>query len=393
MNIEKHESCNSFVESKGKKVAIMTWYHYRNYGTLLQATALYKVINDLGYKVSLICYRPKGNVLEKKTLKKYCIKIYNGVLNRILGPKKYCSKKKDELFSEFLKKRTTETELVETDDDFKRLNKNFDAFVCGSDQIWSPLGFNDKYYLSFVDNAEKKISYAPSMGVSSIENLEVKHRIAALLKDFPHISVREIQGANIVKELTARSAKIVLDPTLLLSASEWNAFADISNTQKLNQPYILCYFLGKPSIYRLYVRTAAKKIGANVYEIPTIREKGKYAKFPFEVGPCEFVSLIKNAAFVFTDSFHGMVFSTIFQVPFVVFERFKQNDPKNQNSRIYSFVELLDIKDRLVSYNSPEEFDKLTDLNYDKINKKLEVLISESKLFLKNSLEQAVSAN
>ncbi len=374
------------------KIGIMTWYHYRNYGTALQATALYKVISDLGYNPSLIKYMPVGNVLEKMTVKKFFIKGYNWFLSHVFCPMYYHNDVKEKLFTTYLNERITETEPVISNDDFSKLNKKFDAFVCGSDQIWSPLNYNDKYYLSFVSDPNKKVAYAPSMGVSEIADPKVKRRITSLLKDFKHLSVREKQGAAIIKELTGRDAKIVLDPTLLLTAEEWDAFADISSTQKLKRPYIFCYYLGKPSKYKKTVKAAAKKWNMPVYEIPTVRDRGGYAKFPFEVGPSEFVSLIKNASFVFTDSFHGMVFSIIYKIPFAVFERFEKNDPRNQNSRIYSIIELLGLQNRMVNVVERERIYNMSEMDYTDPYLSLAKLKEQSLEYLKNSLLDAVKS-
>lgn len=374
-------------------VAIMTWYHYHNYGTVLQASSLYKIISNMGFETQLIQYHPVGNILEKNTLCVFCEKAYNWVLKRLFGPKTYHSDDREKLFLGYLNNRITETISIKTEGDFIRLNDDFDAFVCGSDQIWSPLSFNDKYYLSFVKNSNKKVAYAPSMGVFEIGDLEVRKRIAGLLKGFEHLSVREKQGAKIIKELTGQDAKVVLDPTLLLTAAEWDDFADISSAQKLPQPYILCYYLGKPSRYRRCVKTMAKKWKLPVFEIPTVREHGRYAQFPFEVGPSEFVSLIKNAAFVFTDSFHGMAFAANYKVPFAVFERFEQNDPRNQNSRIYSLIELLGLQERIVSVLDTERINKMFRLNYLDSYRRLETLRADSMEYLRQSLKEAVSNN
>ena len=372
------------------RVAIMTWYHYRNYGTVLQATALYKVISDLGYNPSLIQYRPVGNILEKMSFMVFFVKLYNWLLNHILCPKYYHNDIKETLFTTYLKERITETVPIINDDDFIKLNKEFDAFVCGSDQIWSPLNFNDKYYLSFVKDIGKKIAYAPSMGVSEIKDSEVKQMIAELLKGFHYLSVREKHGAEIIRNLTGQDARVVLDPTLLLKDTEWDEYADVATTTKLEQPFILCYYLGKPSRYRRYVKNAAEKWGLPVFEIPTIRQYGRYAEFPFEVGPSEFVSLIKNASFVFTDSFHGMVFSIIYKIPFIIFERFEKDDPRNQNSRIYSLIHLLGLENGLMHPSNIDRIEELPQFDFTDCYENLEKLRKESLEYLRTSLFESI---
>jgi len=114
--------------------------------------------------------------------------------------------------------------------------------VCGSDQIWSPIFYDPHYYLDFVDNDTKKISYAPSFGVSDIYEEGVKKGIEKLLNRFENISVREEQGKEIIKEICDKNVEIVLDPTLLITKEEWIKLFEIKE-DKNKDNYILCYFL------------------------------------------------------------------------------------------------------------------------------------------------------
>lgn len=374
-----------------KRVAMMTWYHSLNYGTTLQASAMYKVIADLGFQPSVIQYRSPGNIFQKMTPWLFCQKGYNWILNRVLGPRTYFSKEMEGLFREFRSSRITETGPVKTEEDFAALNDTFDAFVCGSDQIWTPYGYDDKFYLSFVKDANKRIAYAPSMGQSEIVDPRVKQGMAEQLKGIAHLSIREERGAEIIRELTGREAKVVLDPTLLLRDTEWDEYAGVEAARKLEGAYIFCYFLGNPSKYRSCVKAFGEKYGLPVYEIPAARHYGRYASFPYEVGPSEFLSLIKNAALVFTDSFHGAVFSVVYKTPFVVFERFQNGAADNQNSRIYTLVKRLGLESRLMP---PEDIcgaDELLWFDYTDCYKRLDEKRAESLAYLRDALENAVS--
>lgn len=379
------------MEKKNTKIAMMTWYHYRNLGTALQVCALYKTISDLGYMPSLVQYRPKVASVQKLSLKTFCSKALHWCVRKLFGPDTYCSEKREKLFTQFLSERISETTPRESGGELAELNSEFAAFVCGSDQIWSPLCFDPKYFLSFVSDEKRMVAYAPSFGTMRIAEENIKKETALLLRRFHHLSVRELQGTKIIKDLTGQDAKVVIDPTLLLSASEWDAYAEVAAVEKIKEPYILCYFLGKPSHYRKYVHCLGKKWGIRAYEIPILRDGGRYAKFPFEVGPGEFVSLVRNASFVCTDSFHGMAFAINYHVPFAVFERFIQDDPRNQNSRIYSLLELLGIEERLVSPKRMNHLDELRQLDYSEIEERLQQLRQESMNYLEDSLNLAVA--
>lgn len=375
-----------------KRIAIMTWYTYRNYGTALQASALSKCISDMGMIPLFVKYIPKGDWNpQPMTYKTFLKKALEKILSILFCPKSYISKDQEALFVKYLSTRIKETSACESKAEFERLNEDHEAFICGSDQIWSPLYFDDKYFLSFVQNKASMVAYAPSFGVSEITDTQVRKMIKELLNSFSYLSVREIQGVRIIKQLTGQDAKLVLDPTLLLTADEWDRYAEIESAPLIPEAYILCYFLGEPAHYREYVRKQAKSWRLPVYEIPTKRVWGRYPDFPFEVGPREFVSLIRNAAFVFTDSFHGLVFSVNYETPFAVFERFSKNDPKSQNSRIYSFLNLMGMEDRLISPMRKEMIDQLRVIeNASELRDRLHIMRQRSLRYLKDSLEAAV---
>ena len=327
----------------------MTWYTYQNYGTALQAAALSYEIERLGYEPSMIRYAPKKAVLaDPPDLRFFWQKFLQVLQGQRYRP--YSSARKTELFSNFLKSSMRETEPCASYPELHELNTKFDAFVCGSDQIWAPSCFDDKYYLPFVDDANKMVAYAPSVGQPSIANDAVKERMKSLISRFDHLSVRESQGAALIASLCGKKAEVVLDPTLLLNEEEWKALLGFSESGagRTSGGYILCYFLGEYRRYRRAVRRISKALQMPVYVIPVFQEQeGRRDAVPFEVGPVEFVRLVKNAAYVCTDSFHGTAFAMNFNIPFTVFKRFRDRDPKNQNSRINSLLELTGLRQRL----------------------------------------------
>jgi len=370
------------------KIGIMTWYRYENYGTALQASALSKKIEQLGYDPRLIQYTPKGKcTVEEKVDWKY---ITHKIKNKILQYNKrlYISEERRKLFLQYIEMHIVESKVCNTYPELFELNEEYDAFVCGSDQIWSPLCFDDKYFLSFVEDSEKMVAYAPSIGSIEITNSSIREKMSQLLKRFKHLSVREKQGAKLIYDIAGVDAKVVLDPTLLLTADEWNDYVAKERTTILKKDYIVCYFLGEYQKYAAFIKTLSKKSGMPVYVIPVFEGQEKEA-VPYEVGPSEFITLIKGAKYVCTDSFHGMAFSINFNIPFSVFKRFSDSDPENQNSRIFNLLELLKLSDRLIEPTPNAQWEDIFECDFEYANRNLEKLRGDSIEFLKKSLEQA----
>lgn len=197
---------------------------------------------------------------------------------------------------------------------------SYDMFVVGSDQVWNPdFDFNSELeYLPFVPKS-KKIAYAASFGVSEIASN--RERTAELLDGFSAISVREDAGAKIVRDLSGVESPVVLDPTLLLSAGDWNQVAVEPKIADIERPYLLKYVLGD-DVHGAEIDGLARKMGLSVVDL---KDEG------LPVGPAEFVWLIEHAQLVCIDSFHGSVFSLIFHRPFIIFER--QSDDADMSSR------------------------------------------------------------
>ena len=335
-----------------QNIGIITLYRGYNYGTSLQAYALKKVIGELGYYATILwtdenahsgrdirinkVLRMGFRMLIHPDLFKHTIEAYNRSLRQPLDD---AIKSK---FIEFEKKYLQVKGLP-----FQKL-KNFayaadtQAIVCGSDQIWSAAGANIEplYYLQFAPQ-NKRVAYAPSFGASEIPAYN-KALIKRYLQGFHRISVREKRGAEIVKELLGIDVPVLIDPTLLL---DWNEWKDGAN----NKDYILLYFLDEPSDDTIdYIQWLADNIAAEVYALP-YRFK-KYEKLPFlkyiTAGPEEFVSLVSNAKFVLTDSFHGTAFSINFNVPFYTFAR--NYGSVRQTSRITSLLQTFGLEKQYI---------------------------------------------
>ena len=258
--------------------------------------------------------------------------------------------------------------------------------MVGSDQLWSPSGITSNFYnLMFADNNTVKISYATSFGVSQI-NPRYHKIYNTFLNRLNFISVRENSGKKIVEELSSNKAEVVCDPVILLDAEQW--LKEIPNKRLYDEPYIFAYFLGKSAEYRDAVTKFAKQKGLKIVTEPHMDSYNKADEnfgdyTPFDIGPAEFVNLIRNAEYVFTDSFHGSVFSMLYQKHFLVFNRYSDNSSSSKNSRIDSFCKNYGLSDRRYNGNIADVENKI---NYEDVLGKVDEHRQKSKAFLDRAL-------
>lgn len=386
-----------------KKIGIITFHRVNNYGAVLQSYALQKTIENLGYYAELIDYSMNAYMEKREKNKKV---IYLKRLNKIIrNPVQIIKiiineklkkirrnnnikflKERDKKFKYFQSKyQTLSKDSFNLFSDLLNTNLTYDAYVCGSDQIWNP-NFCDNdsnYYLGFAPK-NKRISYAPSFGVSQIPNNK-RNIIAEMIKDIRFISIRERNGAEIISKLTGRRAEVVLDPTLLLTSEEWNTQIDGNNKNKTktkSEPYILCYFIGDDK----YIRKYLKLINTKYTSYKIVNLIFDYSNY----GPIDFLFLVKDADFVVTNSFHGVIFSIIYNIPFIVLKTMKDYKKYSGFSRIEDILIRLNLADRIIEkdFNFSK---KLLSLNFKYINNKLNEEREKSLNFLKKSIELTVN--
>lgn len=369
------------------RVAIMTWYCFNNYGTVLQVYSLRKMIQSLGVDtVDVIQYIPKHK--RKSILKRFT---YDNLKTKITVANdiriQNLIKEKDNKFDVFREKYLTLSPKAYSPTDLFMLNDIYDKFVCGSDQIWSPLVFDENYFLTFVKNDSKKIAYAPSMGLSSIDSFDVKDQIKQYVAKIPYLSVRETYGQDIIKKYTGLNAKVVLDPTLLYTKEEWNRKFSLENNDLGD--YVLFYELGNnPKHYNL-AKMYAKNTNCKLIVVPgTFLDYTKKDCEIYNASPVEFMELIYNAKMVITDSFHSTIFAINFNKPFITLKRFKDTK-KSQNSRIYSILQMLNLTNRLYADNL-NYFLENSDIDYTEVNEILKKRRKESLEYLKSALNSEI---
>lgn len=372
------------------KIGLMTWFQYYNYGTALQLTALNNVLKKTGNIPCVIKYYAHGTVIKKnneKILAGYYSKLKCKVKNRITGCnyQDLSNDNRTNKFIDFYKKYLSFTQTCSSLSELEDLNDEFDAFICGSDQIWLPSCFNPHYYLDFVSDNYKKIAYAPSIGLNKIEDKNIEEQIKNLAGKFEHISTREKSGSKIISDLINRPVKTVLDPTLLLTADEWK---QIMSSEKKDGKYLLAYFFGHDENKWKQVYDIGQKLKLDIKIIPVFEnDLTREGCVKEAIGPAEFLSYICNADFICTDSFHGTVFALNFNKEFITFERFRSNDKINQNSRIYNILNETDLTNRIFKEDSNID-NLLNSIDYKSVNIKLDILRKQSMEYLNSSIDE-----
>lgn len=388
------------------KTATVTWITYNNYGTELQAYALQQYQKEQGIQNDIIsdwyiiyktkdvqesCTTTNENAIAKqlKRVQKYAFhpvrfsKAFLQYCNRKVG-KLRCYVNSQSAFEAF-KDEYLQILYGLRREDMVLLNQKYDAFICGSDQTWSVFdrNFDGYFYLDFAD--KKKIAYAASIGTDQIDQ-EHGEQIAELLKDFSDIAVREKRTAEQLSLLTGRNVEWAVDPTLLYDKYFWSDFC--VNAKVPKKKYLLCYFLTDNPWYYDYASALAAHLHLQILLIPSseacMRRKGAYCK---TVGPVEFVSLFKNAEYVLTDSYHGSIFSMIFEKQFIYLKRFKDTDPICQNIRIVSLFEKVDLMSRIVDQRAFEPSDVIP-IDYNKVNEIVTAFREQSRQYLQNALSK-----
>lgn len=370
------------IQSK-RNIGIVTWYEPSNYGTGLQAFALKKYFEILGYNVCFIEDRRMNgiNIKDSRLKKMMSIIWWKKQIYR------YDNKLREQMQNEYVN-RFCKVENITTNKDIIRLNDTIDVFVSGGDQIWNPMVTKPYFMLSFVDPAKPKMSFGTSVGVKEIPD-EYCKQYDEYLSSYKYISVREKQSVDALKKCISNSVEEVVDPTFLLSSAEWENLLNEAklNTAYFSSPYVFCYFVGERHSYWDYVKKIRKKCGYNVVVLP-INDEGYNNSFKkyVKASPAEFLWLIKHAAIVCTDSFHATVFSMQFGKDFYVLKRFMDSDKQSQNGRIYNLLEQYGIQDRIVEDETV--FNYSSRIDYKKIWKIMDENRNRSRKWLKEVMRK-----
>lgn len=315
------------------RIGMMTFLHNENYGSILQAWALQQVLLDMGMDARHIDYLPSRKEKLLNLLR-------SGNSPRLILEgmrKKSAVRKMHSGFDDFRVKYLRLTAPCADHVALSRAAESFDVLLCGSDQIWSPVWLNPAYFLDF--SGKPKVAYAPSLGVRELPNRQKQHRISRLVKHFSAVSVREAEGAALLRQMADVEAAVLPDPVMLLPRERWLSLMDTASPA---EPYVLCYFIGVNPHYWETVRQTSAGLHCAVRVIPRT-EEAREAGYPLEedVSPQRWLMLLGHAAHVVTDSFHGATFCAILHTPCTIVRRDREDDPQSKNSRIDQLLRTL----------------------------------------------------
>lgn len=362
------------------KIGILTYHRVHNYGAILQAIGLRKYIEDQGHEVYFVDYWPEYHKKQYDAFRTYDLSktklksIVRGIMEDTYRfPLKIRRIRKfDRFLSSFI------------DPYCAQPGQEFDCIVCGSDQIWRKqaglaTGFDTVYFGKGDYKTKSYISYAGSMGEANLSN-EEKETLKDLMATMRQISVREDALIDLLKEIGVdRDIALVADPTILLGADKWRAFM-AGQPRKVKEDYVLYYKLADNAFDEDRIRRfAAQKRLRFVLLEGRIRNNDYFNGSITDADPMEMLDLIANASFVFTSSYHGLVFSLLFGRQVVC--AFTRN-----SVRARSLLNYLKIPERLVKHDAtvPTE-----DIDYKTVAPLLDRLGKESGLWLTQALAQS----
>ena len=322
------------------RIGVITFLHNENYGSSLQAYALQRVIRELGHECVHLDYCPDRAEKIRNLLQcgNHPGLILEGMRKREVCSDQEGARRKSAAIPVFYRKNMELTAPCANRAQLAEQSRNLDLLVAGSDQIWNPVWLNPAYFLTFAGSETRKIAYAASLGVSELPKRGKIKKIRRWTKGFEAVSVREQEGAELLERMTGIRADVMPDPVCLLSAEEWNG---IAGDPPGGEPYLLCYFIGESGQYWDRVRLIREETGLRVLVIPVTAESYRSGFELLEgAGPEEFVSAVRGAACLCTDSFHGLAFGTVFGVRTELLRRYSDDDPESKNSRVDHFLRL-----------------------------------------------------
>ena len=341
-----------------KRIGVLTFQQSSNYGAIMQAYALNKALNNLGSDCETINYNcsaiARANYVKCMTVKDLLKNAYKAWKNY------WCTQfvKNNIRLSPAYKKKSIKNSL-------------YDAYVVGSDQIWNPhcTGDDRTYFLDFIQDKQKKYSYAASIGLKGEEALAIIKDHKKLLDDFADVSLREHIDDDRVLELVSTNVRYDIDPVFLLSRNEWKK---ICGKRCIKDKYIFVYLIGNPVGLEEFAQKLSKETG---YKIISSKKSGDFMR---HCKPEDFLSWINNAEYIVTNSFHGTALSIIYHKEFYV----ECTGVSGFNYRVGGLLKLLGLTDRVIEYGCSIDLDKK--IEYEAVDKMVEDNRRDSMKYLKN---------
>ncbi|GAA0098997.1 polysaccharide pyruvyl transferase family protein [Clostridium perfringens] len=363
-------------------INIITMHRVFNYGSVLQTYALSTYLEKQGHNVKIIDYIPERfkikNVITYVNPKRNKSILHKVAFIIAALPGRLLHKN---IFENFIDKNYKVTKEKYYNIDELKLNiPEADIYITGSDQVWNS-GFENRvdkaYFLDFVPPNKKKIAYSSSFGKDKLDDYEVSE-IKKMLDKYNYISVREDSGLNILRNIGIKDAIQVIDPTLLLDKDEWDKKA---SSRLIKEKYLLIYQLNPNKDIIKYANIIARekklkvaKFGWDYFKSSNIDINLNYKK------PEDFLSAIKNAEFIVTDSFHGTIFSLKFNKKFICVA------PPKYAGRLDSILRKVNLEDRMINGNLNVE-NVYKNIDYKKIN----IILKDEKIKAEKYLIDAIN--
>lgn len=344
------------------KNVVLTFHKEVNYGAIFQTLALQTILKKFGDAAVLdFDMKNKNNSLSLRSF------VY-----------KLAEKKKAQVLQSFLKKNVRFTPKVKNVSDIQRVCKDCNNIIVGSDQVWAKdivKDYFDIYTLNFELNSNtNKISYAASIGKENIDSNAIDS-LTKSLSNYKSISVREENAKKMLEKHGVRHVEVTLDPTLLLKAEEWDKYS-IENNKYSN--YIFVYML---EINESIINSVKELRDKTNMKIICLNNKNHFGEntvcLPF-CSPGMFLSLVKNANYVITNSFHGTCFSIVYN------KRFGVHLHTTKSVRQRELLDKLGLNCAIINNDISKIID--TNYNYEKVNDKLDELRNKSISFIEKSL-------
>lgn len=362
------------------KIGTLNYHHAYNYGAVLQASALQYAISSLGHDTYIIDYR-NGSIEKQYSFKP--IKLNGSMINSIradLVLLPFIKKKRQNFerwFSQYQK-----TDIL-TKDGLPSLAEEFDKIIVGSDQVWNMKcqGEDTTYLLDFVPD-KKRIAYAASFGTYDVDS-KYLGIFKKELEKFPFISVREERGTKIVENIIGKKVPCTMDPVLLVGRKYWESRMSKGS---IDGKYIFVYQLGHGRDVPDFAKKLSKDTGLPLVfvtvHIGNIVQYRLSDRNKSDVSPEEFLSLLADASYILTNSFHAAALSLVFEKDFNVIV--EGNGKATYNTRIFSLLERYSLEDRIT-----DNYDKAktSKVNYQIYRSKIDTDRQEAFTYLNNAIK------
>lgn len=347
------------------RIGILTFHHANNYGAVLQAFGLSDALKEMGHEVEIIDYRP----LVARELYESRLPLQPRVFYR-----EFMFRQR---FNRFRKSHLPLSKKFLTPESLHSSELDYDVIVCGSDQVWnvtSYRGYDPTFFLDFVSGSRpKRVSYAATFGGATVSDLgNNRDEIQASIEQFDRLSVRDAHSFGVLEALTSREVTHVLDPVFLTN------FDAITPPRIIEEPYVFSYCLNPSDLLMEATSIISNALGCPVISARRYLEGIKL----MHPGPLEWLSLLRHASFVCTDSFHGTCFSIKDR------KQFLSLPSKSGMSRIEDLLVTAGLTERIVRDKQSLERTLLEKIDFDLVQPRIDQALSRSQGYISSAINQ-----